>query len=384
VNGKLHRVALATSDRRVAEAKANAVVRREERRSAGLLDGPEDQIQRPLPEHVADFKAMLQSRGCSRAHLTDRLSCLDEFVEETKTATLRDVDASRAAKWLNNLKARGLSARSVNRRLQAIRQFARFLLTERRLGHDPFTTLKPLNEAADRRHVRRALTPDEMRRLLAAAARRPLDEATKNRVLKGVTPRERLKLLAVGRARALVYDVAAGTGLRRGELTRLRWRDVKFDLKWVRVPAASAKSRRDQSVPLRSDLAVSLAAYKPKDAGAADRVFPPGVFPNLRTFKFDLVAAGIATVTVDDDGEEHFDLKDDSDRSLDFHCLRVTFVSTLVANGVHPRVTQALARHAKMETTMAVYTDLQSLDLHGAVEGTRPAASVESRARAQS
>jgi hypothetical protein len=31
-------------------------------------------------------------------------------------------------------------------------------------------------------------------------------------------------------------------------------------------------------------------------------------------------------------------------------------------------VAQALARHAKIETTMAVYTDLTSLDLRGAIE----------------
>ena len=64
------------------------------------------------------------------------------------------------------------------------------------------------------------------------------------------------------------------------------------------------------------------------------------------------------------------DLTDESGRSLDFHCLRVTFVSNLVVAGVHPRVAQALARHAKIETTMGAYTDLTSLDLRGAIEKT--------------
>ena len=36
--------------------------------------------------------------------------------------------------------------------------------------------------------------------------------------------------------------------------------------------------------------------------------------------------------------------------------------------GVEGRVAQALARHAKVETTMGVYTDLAALDLRGAVE----------------
>jgi site-specific recombinase XerD len=43
-------------------------------------------------------------------------------------------------------------------------------------------------------------------------------------------------------------------------------------------------------------------------------------------------------------------------------------VTSLVAAGVHPRVAQALARHAKIETTMKTYTDVHSLDLRGAIE----------------
>lgn len=35
---------------------------------------------------------------------------------------------------------------------------------------------------------------------------------------------------------------------------------------------------------------------------------------------------------------------------------------------VHPRVVQALARHAKIDTTMRAYVDVRLLDLRGAVE----------------
>lgn len=49
--------------------------------------------------------------------------------------------------------------------------------------------------------------------------------------------------------------------------------------------------------------------------------------------------------------------------------------------GVSPPPAQALARHAKIETTMAVYTDVTLLDLRGGVEGARGAVAV---GRAQS
>ena len=53
---------------------------------------------------------------------------------------------------------------------------------------------------------------------------------------------------------------------------------------------------------------------------------------------------------------------------IDFHSLRYTFVTRLSQAGVHPRTAQALARHAKIETTMDTYTDLHLLDLRAAVE----------------
>ena len=375
VGGKLYRRALGTTDKRVAQEKAMAAFRLEERRAAGLLDPAEEHRDKPLADHMADFESMLRSRGASESHRKDRMACLAEFVETTGARFLREVDEARATKWLRGLTDVGLAARTVNRRYQALRQFVRWALANRRIGWDPLASLKPLNERVDRRHVRRALTPAEFARLLAAAEQRPLAEKVKERVIKGVTPKERVKLLALGRARALVYAVAAGTGLRRGELSRLRWGDVDQERRTVFVPAASAKAKRDQSVPLRSDLAENLAAYRPAAAAVGDPVFPAAVFPTLRTFKRDAVAAGLGTATRPKGGArgcETYDLTDESGRDLDFHCLRVSFVSNLVAAGVHPRVAQALARHAKIETTMAVYTDLTSLDLRGAIEKSVP------------
>ncbi len=65
---------------------------------------------------------------------------------------------------------------------------------------------------------------------------------------------------------------------------------------------------------------------------------------------------------------EVFHTKDDRGRVVDFHALRYTFVTQLAKAGVHPRIAQALARHAKIETTMAVYTDIRDGDLRAAVE----------------
>ncbi len=357
IGGQRRTIPLGVRDRRAAEVKAAEILRAAELRSVGVADPFEEHRGRPIAEHVADFETMLGAREVTEEHRADRLACLRAFLTATGAELLADLDVSRANEWLSDLRAKGLSARSVNKRIQALRQFGRWLLRSRRVAFDPFDGVAFLNERTDRRHVRRALSPEELCSLVEAARRRPLEEAQRARVNVGVSPQEATRLQGSGEGRALLYAFAAGTGLRRGELSRLRWTDLDLEEGEVRIPAASAKARRDQSVPLRADLIAALARRRAglsAEVGSA-RVFLPATFPEIRTFRRDLAAAGIAR-------------QDESGRALDFHSLRVTFVSSLAAAGVHPRTAQALARHSSVELTMRTYTDLSRLDLRGAVE----------------
>ena len=376
IAGRKYRRSLKTRDRRAAELLAAEMVKREEMRRAGAVDPFEEQRVRPLSEHVADFETWLNSRGVSEAHVNDRMGCLRAYVEAAGPRDLPGLEPVRASEWLGEAKASGLAARTVNRRYEALRQFGRFLLRTRRMAFDPFESLSPLNAAEDRRHVRRALTPDEAERLIQAARTRPLEAAQAARTLKGVSRAEEVRLRAQGEARVLLYAVALGTGLRRGELTRLRWADVDLDDGAVTVRAESAKSRREQSVPLRADLVTALREQR-GTSEAMDLVFPPATFPTLRTFKRDLAAAGIIRremVEVPSGSgkrrrrREVFHTEDENGRVVDFHSLRLTFVTGLSLAGVHPRIAQALARHSTIDLTMQVYTDPMLLDLRGGVE----------------
>jgi integrase len=242
----------------------------------------------------------------------------------------------------------------VNRRRAALCQFGRWLVRERRTAWDPFIGLSALNEDVDRRRPRRALTVDEIDRLLDSAKARPLFEARTIRVNAGVSEVEQKRLRELGETRAFVYLMAVRTGLRRGELSRVRWCDVDLAKGVVVVPAASAKSKRDQSVELRSDLIPLLKARRGTGA-ATSLVFDPKTFPNLRTFKKDCELAGIQ-------------IKDDQGRTVDFHSLRTTLGSHLAAAGVHPAIAKAILRHSTIELTMKHYTDVRLLDTRGALE----------------
>ncbi len=354
VGGRRFNESLGTKDRRAAELIAADHMRREELRRAGIVDPFGESQERPLAEHLTDFEKTLRARGVVERYVKDRMKCLRDFVAEAGAGRLADLDGARASARLSSVRATGVGARTVNRHRAAMRQFGTWLARTRRVAFDPFEGLKALSEAADRRHVRRALSPEEAERLIEAARTRPLAQAQARRIHAGVTPAERLRLTRLGETRALIYALALGTGLRRGEIQRLRWGDLDLERLRVTVPAASAKSRRDQSVPLHPGLAATLRASQPAGSAPTDAVVPPGAFPAIRTFWADLEAARIPR-------------EDASGRVVDFHALRTTFVSWLAMQGAHPRVAQALARHASIETTMARYTDLSLVDVRGAV-----------------
>jgi len=166
----------------------------------------------------------------------------------------------------------------------------------------------------------------------------------------------RRKLEAVGEMRALIYTIALGTGLRRSEIRRLRWCDIDYERGLIRVPAKSAKSRRDQTVALPERLAKELRSATPVSVAETDTVVPKGAFPNSVTFRRDVEAAGI-------------EREDVEGRVIDLHALRTTFVTWLAMTGAHPKTAQTLARHASIETTMERYTDLALIDMKGTVDG---------------
>lgn len=84
-------------------------------------------------------------------------------------------------------------------------------------------------------------------------------------------------------------------------------------------------------------------------------LFPIGSLPTSRWLKIDLAAAEIP-------------FRDAEGKQVDFHALRVSFISNLARAGVAIQVARDLARHSTVELTSRVYTRLELRDLAGAVE----------------
>ena len=230
-------------------------------------------------------------------------------------------------------------------------------MKDRRSPENPFAHLSRLNARVDIRHERRALTAKELGGLIAAA------EKSKEsfRGLDGTT-------------RAMLYRLATMTGLRAAELASLTPAsfDLAADTPIVTLEAGYSKHRREDVLPLHSDLVTRMRQWftardRQSDAQRViltldrssetncERLFP-GTWAEkaAKMLRADLDTAEIQYLT--DAGY------------CDFHSLRHTFISNLVASGVHPKLAQQLARHSTITLTMDRYSHVGLLDMTTALE----------------
>lgn len=176
----------------------------------------------------------------------------------------------------------------------------------------------------------RFLTLDELEAILAATPSTPL-----------------------GRTDRLVFLTAAMTGMRRGEVVAVRWQDIDWDHRQIRVRRSftrgqfgTPKSRRSsRAVPLASRLADELRNHYEQTpyGGEADLVFPhPDIGSVLdpsklrKRFLASVRRAGV--------------------RPVRFHDLRHTFGTQMAAAGAPMRAIQAWLGHADLRTTL-IYAD---------------------------
>jgi len=313
-----------------------------------LLDTRQIAAGKPLKEHVADFRRSLLAKGRTEDYANLTSGRVQRVIEECSFVDWSDLSASKILEKIvvlrkhvtvlkaekvngKKVKKKGLkdigpiSAKSKNYYLQAIKQFCKWMVQDRRATESPVKHLQSIDTVSDDPNERRALELDEMRRLLEAAQAGPDN------------------LGMVGYERALLYRVAAETGLRANELRSLNKLSFDFEDCTVTVKVGSTKNSKKAVLPLKEETAVVLQQFLAGKMPKAPAFKLPSKYRMADMIRADCEAAGI-------------DCEDNGQGKVDFHSLRHTTGTLLAASGVHPKVAQTIMRHSDINLTMSIYT----------------------------
>ena len=130
----------------------------------------------PLAGHFAVYLTHLQARGVTAKHISETTRIVEGICRECGFTLLRDIQRDIFEGWLVEKLNRGAGARTRNTDLQSLRSFTRWCVKTNRLSTDPLRDVAKADEKSDPRRQRRAMTEDELKRLLFVARWRPLAE----------------------------------------------------------------------------------------------------------------------------------------------------------------------------------------------------------------
>jgi cell division protein ZapA (FtsZ GTPase activity inhibitor) len=147
-----------------AMAMLTDLVRKIELQKAGFVDPCTDHLMQPIEDHLSDFAKHLEAKMRSVRHVSETLRVIQKVTLACKLTVLADLQnaGERLEQHLAERRRAGVSHRTINGDLVAVRSFCRWLIHRRRMHEDPTRGLERLNQDIDRRRERRALTDSEI------------------------------------------------------------------------------------------------------------------------------------------------------------------------------------------------------------------------------
>jgi integrase len=231
-----------------------------------------------------------------------RPRCNPKYVHETNrklrmlchnVGKLESINASDITEFLKGAK----SKYDFNNTLAAFKAFFRWAVRSSLLVHNPTENIKKINI---QERTRKALSPDEVKRVIWSAEKETLFPAV---------------LLAI-------Y-----TGMRKSEVLGLDWKDVDFSE--MKVTLHLTKSKRIRVIPMSDELVRAIKPFKQKSGSICDLHNHRRIIK--RIFKRAKAIGG-------------------------WHILRHTFATTLLRNGVDIQTVCDLCGHSSIAVTARYIT----------------------------
>ncbi len=260
------------------------------------------------------------------------LEALDAFAQQQGVAAPARLDAARLREFVAAEHRRGLSPKSLQRRLSACRTYYAWLL---RNGVIPASPAAGLRAPKAPRKLPQVLDVDEAVRLVEVPTDAPL----------GLRDRALLELF---------YS----SGLRLSELCALRWRDLQLDAGLVTVLGKGLKQR---SVPVGSHARRALGEWRASTgAGEGDFVFPGRGGGPISQRAVQIRIRQLAA-------------RQGLFKNVHPHMLRHSFASHVLESSGDLRGVQELLGHADIATTQ-IYTHLDFQHLSKVYDAAHPRA----------
>jgi len=342
-NGKLKRVSTKTKDK----SAANRVLAKLENEISMIRAGltARSELNRvatysmPIQQFVDQYQVKMTASGNTKEHTRRSIQKINVMIDECKIKNLSDINRNVIEKWIATAIERNKKApRTINSYHVAIKSFLNWCVDSRHLSENPLAKIKKLNEAVGRKKQRRSLTEEELKKLFVATHSRKYRQENK------------------ADEHELIYRLLVGTGLRSNELGISTPNQFDFEKCRFFVKAKNTKNRRDDILPIRSDLCERLKKWICKfEIQSNERIFKYTISSLRQSFIRDCLAAGI-------------ELKSPDGRSIDVHALRRTFGTMLARAGVPLTTTQRLMRHSTPELTAKLYIDVEPVDMQQAID----------------
>ena len=289
-------------------------------------------MARSIDRHIDSFLEMMSvERGASKNTLESYTRDLEHFSESVKD--LENCSKEEIEKYLRSLSKEGFAARSIARKLSALKQLFMYMYVEKIRADNPAGNIEAPKLG---RSLPKYLSIEEVSRLLDASAANPLMNA--------------------------MLEILYASGLRVSELIALKKNSVRQEDGEFYL-FVKGKGSKERIVPLGSKAVKALAEYLQKEK-PEEWLWPSGDksgTSHLTRQRFGQILKDLAkTAGIDT-------------KKVSPHVLRHSFASHLLENGADLRLVQELLGHEQIATTQ-IYTHIQSKKLQALVQEKHPLA----------
>ncbi len=308
----------------------------------------------PLVESFLDM--LTTERGAAlntrQAYWRD-LADVSQYLRNTKNTDIDVATTDQIKAYLKNLSEKAntkgtnnskIAVRTIARRLSALRQFYRFLVSEGTREDDPTSTIESPKQG---KTLPKTLSEEEVTRLIETAGK---------------------KETAEGKRLVCLLEMIYATGLRVSELVGLPMSALGENKEFLIV---SGKAGRERMVPLSDPAQKSLQKYldarsKHIEEGSSDK--NKWLFPSKTSGSGHLTRQRFAQLLKDLAKEAEIE-----EGRVSPHVLRHAFATHLLSNGADLRSVQKMLGHADIATTQ-VYTHILGDKMQKTVEEKHPLA----------